>query len=373
MDRAFADLLESTPDAMVCVDDQGRIAGVNAEAEKLFDYARADLAGQPIEILVPEGTRHPHAGHRDRYLACPRSRPMGAGKDLAGRRSDGSTFPAEISLSTIHTADGILIATAVRDLTERQQAAETASQLAAIVRSSPAAVLGQTLGGIITSWNPAAERLYGYRASEIIGQHICALIPPEDRDRELEILARVARGVRLEGHQAQRVRKDGSPVTVSLTLSPITGSTGKITGLSAVARSLTREREDPRFTGLLEAAPDAMICADGSGRIVLANAQAERLFGYSKEELTGQPVEILVPEAVRAEHPAHRAEYVASPRPRPMGAGMDLAGRCKDGSTFPAEISLSAIHTDQGILITAAVRDITERLESQAERERLTA
>jgi PAS domain S-box-containing protein len=132
-----------------------------------------------------------------------------------------------------------------------------------------------------------------------------------------------------------------------------------------------RKIEDRLFVGLLEAAPDAMVCVDGDGRIALVNAQAERLFGYGRDELVGQPVEILVPDAVRLVHPEHRAGYTADPKPRPMGAGMELAGRRRDGSSFPAEISLSAIDTEEGILVMAAVRDVTERLEVQAERERL--
>src|SRR3989442_1118833 len=131
------------------------------------------------------------------------------------------------------------------------------------------------------------------------------------------------------------------------------------------------ELADRRFLGLLEAAPDAMVCAERDGRIALVNAQAERLFGYGRDELVGQPVEILVPDGVRGVHPGHRAGYADDPKPRPMGAGMALAGRRRDGSTFPAEISLSAIDTDEGILITAAVRDVTERVAAQAERERL--
>ena len=130
---------------------------------------------------------------------------------------------------------------------------------------------------------------------------------------------------------------------------------------------------DARLTGLLEAAPDAMICVEADGRIALVNAEVMRLFGYGRAELIGQPVEILVPDDFRAFHSRLREDYVGNPRSRPMSTGLQLAGRRRDGSTFPAEISLSAISTDEGMLITAAVRDVTDRLEAQAETERLRA
>src|SRR5580692_4507800 len=249
-DRRFTGLLEAAPDAMICVDGDGRIALVNAQAERLFGYGREELVGQLVDMLVPDAVRPVHPGRRAGYVADPKPRPMGAGMALAGRRRDGSTFPCEISLSSIDIDEGILVTAAVRDVTERQRA-------------------------------------------------------------------------------------------------------------------------EARFTGLLEAAPDAMVCVDGEGRIALVNAQAERLFGYGREELVGQLVDMLVPDAVRPVHPRRRAGYVADPLPRPMGAGVELAGRRRDGSTFPCEISLSSIDIDEGILVTAAVRDVSERLEAQAERERL--
>jgi PAS domain S-box-containing protein len=119
---------------------------------------------------------------------------------------------------------------------------------------------------------------------------------------------------------------------------------------------------DAAFVALLEAVTDAMVCIATDGRVVLVNAEAERLFGYKREELIGEPVEILVPEGSRAAHPGHRAAFLADPRHRPMGGDIPLAGRRYDASTFPAEISLSAIDTGAGIMVTAAIRDITAQL-----------
>ena len=120
---------------------------------------------------------------------------------------------------------------------------------------------------------------------------------------------------------------------------------------------------DHRFIGLLEAVPDAMVCVDADGRIAVINGEAERLFGYARDDLIGQPIEILVPDQARKVHQLHRAGYLADPRPqpRPMGAGVELAARRRDGSTFPAEISLSAVEVGDGIVVAAAVRDVTER------------
>ena len=233
-------------------------------------------------------------------------------------------------------------------------------------------MIGKTLDQVVTSWNPGAERLYGYTAAEMTGRHIEVLIPLDDRVREAEVVAAVARGERVDQYQTRRLRQDGTAVEVSLTLSPIADRSGAIVGVATVARDVTeRQRAEARFRGLMEAAPDAMVCVNGDGRIALVNAQTEQLFGYGRDELIGQPVEILVPDQVRGLHPAHRAGYVADPRPRPMGADMQLAGRRRDGTTFPAEVSLATMGTDEGLLVTAVVRDVTERLEIAAERERL--
>jgi PAS domain S-box-containing protein len=244
------------------------------------------------------------------------------------------------------------------------------AELAAIVWSSHDAIMGKTLDGRITSWNPGAERLYGYTAAEITGQPARILFPADQQTDEAGILQRISAGERVEQYQTQRVRKDGSRITVSLTVSPIVDKRGRIVGAASVSRDMDpRQQAEARFRGLLDAAPDSIICVDASGAIVLVNAHAERLLGYSRNELLGQPVELIIPEGV----PQDQAEHLVK-------AAGQLAAVClypsilrKDGSPFPADISLSAFETSGGVVLSVAIRDATERLQAQAERERLTA
>jgi PAS domain S-box-containing protein len=244
--------------------------------------------------------------------------------------------------------------------------------LALIVESSHDAIIGKTLDGVITSWNTGAEQLYGYRRDEMLGQDAAMLFPPGQQHSEQQLMARLAAGDGIDQHRVQRRRKDGATITVSLTLSPITDANGHAAGVASISRDVSeRERAEAMFEGLLEAAPDAIIGVTRDGTIALINAQAERLFGYRRDELLGQSVDLLVPERLRGTHPHHRNGYFTQPRKRAMGAGAALAAVRKDGTEFPAEISLSAVDTDHGMIATTAIRDVTDRLIAQAERERL--
>ncbi len=238
----FLALLEATPDAIVGVWPDGRIALLNGRAEALFGYSRDELVGQPLELLVPEGARSIHPGHRAHYLAAARPRPMGEGMELAARHKNGGTFPAEISLSVLQTDSGPQVLAAVRDITERRRSYEASAQLAAIVRSSQDAVVSQSPEGVITSWNPGAERLYGYTADEIIGGHLRKLVAEELWGDEEQLHSRTAHGELIEGYETRRIRKDGTSVDVSLTLSAMVDAIGGIVGVASISRDVTSQR-----------------------------------------------------------------------------------------------------------------------------------
>lgn len=250
----FQRLLEAAADGIVAVDEGGLIVLANAEAERIFGYGPDELIGRSIETLVPEPRRMAHFRHRRAYFASSHSRPMGFERgELAGQRKDGSTFPAEISLSPVETGAGPMVISVVRDVAARKRT-EAERALAAIVQSSNDAVIGKTLEGIVTSWNPAAERLYGYTAAEMVGQSILRIVPNERADELPPIFERLRRGQRVDHFETTRVAKDGRRLDVSVSISPVVDATGQVLGAATIARDVTaRKRAEAERRFLAEA------------------------------------------------------------------------------------------------------------------------
>jgi PAS domain S-box-containing protein len=254
------------------------------------------------------------------------------------------------------------------DFAAAQEYWDSRTLLAAIVDSSDDAIIAKDLNGVVMSWNKGAERMYGYKKEEMIGKPLTLLAPPDRADEIPAILTRISRGERVEHFESVRVTKDGRHLRVSITISPIHDD-GKIIGASAIARDITtidrtrRALQESQSTAdaLFQSAAQGIFIVDRSGRIVMANPATGRMFGYSPNELIGQPIEILIPARLHGTHGGHRDRYFAEPQSRPMGLGLDLQARRKDGSEFYAEISLSHFQSAQGTLAVAFVTDISKR------------
>ena len=233
--------------------------------------------------------------------------------------------------------------------------------LAAIVESSDDAIMSKDLEGRIVTWNRAAQTLYGYSAGEAIGRHVSILMPP-GRMRELpELMDGVRAGTQLH-LETVRMRKDGRLIDVALTVSPIRDPDGAVVGASVIGRDVTeRRRVDDQLRAFLEVAPDAIVVIDRAGSINAVNTQAETIFGHTREEMVGRPLEMLLPQRYRGTHVAHRLAFSAEPTRRPMGSGLELFGLRRDGTEFPVDIQLSSLATKEGTLPVAAIRDVTER------------
>jgi formate hydrogenlyase transcriptional activator len=247
----FRALFEFSPDAIIASDLDGNITKANSRVESMFGYARGELMGQSVDLLVPERFRSSHPSRRREYGAEARVRPMGAGLELYGRRKDGSEFPVDIMLSPMESAGGRVVISVIRDVSDRKKAEE------------------------------------------------------------------------------------------------------------AIRRS------EAQFRALFEFSPDAIVASDSQGRITEINARVESTFGYTRGELIGQSIDALVPERFRPTHPSRRAEYAASARVRPMGAGLELYGRRKDGSEFPADIMLGPVTTAEGRVVLSVIRDLTEKRKAE--------
>lgn len=244
IEERFRRVVESAPNAMVMINPQGQIEMVNTQAERLFNYSREEMLGKKVEILVPDRFRHGHPEKSSMFLRAPQSRPMGAGRDLYGRRKDGTEFPVEIGLNPIETEDGLMVLSSIVDISERK-------------------------------------------------------------------------------------------------------------------------RLEERFRRVVESAPNAMVMVNSQGRIEMVNTQAERLFDYSRAEMLGQLIEILVPERFRHDHPHKRQVFFGDLQSRPMGAGRDLFGRRKNGSEFPIEIGLNPIETEDGMMVLSSIVDISDRKQKE--------
>lgn len=236
-------LFEASPDALIIVDDNGKVLAINGETERLFGYERSELVGAPMERLFPQRFLEEGSAIHQPRPNGPKGGRSGLGRERYGLCKDGAVFPAEVRTRSVASSQGRITMATIRDITERAQAEESKFQLAAIVDSSQDGIIGEDLDGKITSWNRGARNIFGYDQSEVIGEMASILVPPELLDEEQSILAGLKGGERVDAFETVRRCKDGRHIHISLVISPIYNARGEVTGASKVARDISERKQ----------------------------------------------------------------------------------------------------------------------------------
>jgi PAS domain S-box-containing protein len=364
----FRLLLESIKDySIVMLDPGGLITTWNKGAERIKGYRSDEMVGRHFSHFYPPA--EVALGKPEHELAVAAAE--GRSEDEGWRvRKDGTKFWAEVVITPIYNDSATLtgFSKVTRDVSVRREAERKFKDL---LEAAPDAMVVVNQGGEIVLLNLQAEKQFGYRRDELLGQKVKNIIPEgfaerliadDLRSAEDALAQQIGTGIELTGR-----RKDGSEFPIEIMLSPLGSADGILVTAAIRDISVRKAAEkhlaqtESRYRGLLEAAPDAMVVVNQGGEIVLLNLQAEKQFGYRRDELLGQKVKNIIPVGFAERLIADDLRSAEDALAQQIGTGIELTGRRKDGSEFPIEIMLSPLGSADGILVTAAIRDITER------------
>ncbi|HZY01813.1 MAG TPA: PAS domain S-box protein [Dermatophilaceae bacterium] len=366
--QRLASIVECSQDAIISGSLDGKITSWNPAAERLYGYSREEMVGKPADFLTPED----RAGEIKVVLEQ-----IVAGRHVENLetnrvRKDGTVFPVSLAVSPIRDTEGAVVGTSVihRDLTEQKRALASVQSIAAIVEYSNDAIIGRTLDGAISSWNPAAARMFGYTSEEIVGKSIDLLVPKERAGEMISILAKISAGRPVDNFETIRVRKDGTVFPVSLTISPICNERGAVVATSVIYRDVTELKHAARYSrSLIEASLDPLETISPDGKITDVNEAAVKASGVPRNKLIGTDFSQYFTDPDQAREGYHRVFEEGSVTDYP------LTLRHRDGTLTDFLCNASVYHDPEGNVlgVVATVRDITRQKEAFEATERMAS
>jgi PAS domain S-box-containing protein len=372
-DEKYRMLIDGIQDyAIYMLDPDGQIISWNAGAERIKGYTAEQIIGQNFSCFYP-----PDEIKRGKPAEVLRMTAASGRQEEQGMRvrKDGSRFLANVTLTALRDRAGNLrgYSEFSHDLSESK---ESGARYRGLLEAAPDAMVVVNQGGEIVLLNVQAEKQFGYRRDELLGQKVKNIIPEGFAERLIAdgtrsaadaLAQQIGTGIELSGR-----RKDGTEFPIEIMLSPLESAEGILVTAAIRDISVRKDAErnlaqmEGRYRGLLEAAPDAMVVVNQGGEIVLLNVQAEKQFGYRRDELLGQQVKNIIPEGFAERLVADALRSADDALAQQIGTGIELSGRRKDRSEFPIEIMLSPLEGTEGVLVTAAIRDITRRKNAEA-------
>jgi PAS domain S-box-containing protein len=370
-EERFRLLLESAPDALIFVDDRARMLLVNAHTEAIFGYPRSELIGQSIDILLPERFRDIHRTHRADYMTAPSARLMGVGRELWGRRKDGSEFPIEVGLNTVETSQGVIVACTIADISARREIEEQLRYQAQLLAHVSEAVISTDMDGIIQSWNPGAEAIYGWKADEVVGQSVIDFLQTEYLEgSEQDALIQLAEQGRWRDEVIQR-RKDGARINIFSSVSFITDASGQNIGMVAVNRDITlRKRAEEelrqsqkRFAKAFQDGPLGIAITTVEGVFLDVNESFLQLSSYQRNEVIGHTIQ----ELDLWVDPVASDNILRAIIEGQTIRDQELNVRIKSGEVRIGLCSFAAIDLPGEVCVLTMFQDITERTRAEDE------
>jgi two-component system, LuxR family, sensor kinase FixL len=378
-------VVDTVVDGVILIDSFGSVQMFNPACETMFGYRRDEVVGRNLKMLMPTPYHEAHDRHLENYRRSGVRRIIGTSVEVEGRRKDGTIFPLEVSIGETQHKGGPLFVGIVRDITERKlfkkELEESAEQLKAIVDTAVDGVILIDSLGSVRMFNPACERIFGYRLDEVVGCNVKMLMPTpfhEEHDRYLENYRRSGeRKIIGIGREVEGRRKDGTTFPMELSVGEarhkgeplFVGIIRDITERKQFKKELEESAEQLR--AVVDTAVDGVILIDSLGSVRMFNPACESVFGYQQDEVVGRNVKMLMPTPFHEEHDHYLENYRRSGVRKIIGIGRAVEGRRKDGTTFPMELSVGEARHNGEPLFVGIIRDITKRKQSEDQRELL--